>query len=73
MYLAFFNARDSAGLSRTAGAFVDTVDILESRLGSVESRVSGIEALLFDRSNEGKTKLFEIISCICIYKYTKVK
>ena len=43
MYLAFFNARDSAGLSRTAGAFVDTVDILESRLGSVESRVSGIE------------------------------
>ena len=62
------NARDSAGLSRTVGAFVDTVNILESRLRSVYSRVSVLSALLFDRANEDETQLVEIRSRICIYR-----
>ena len=44
-----------ADLGQAVGAFVDTADILESRLGSIERRVSSIERLLI-RSSKGKRK-----------------
>ena len=40
------NARDSTALSHAIGTFVDSTDIMESRLSSIESRVYSIERLL---------------------------
>ena len=46
---------DSAELNQAVGAFVDTTDILESRLGSIEGRVSSIERIII-RSRKRKLK-----------------
>ena len=39
------NSEDSAELRRAVGIYVDTADILENRLGLIESRVSSIKRL----------------------------
>ena len=44
---------DSAELNRAVGTFVDSGDILESHLGSIEGRVSSIERLII-RSRKRK-------------------
>ena len=46
---------DSAELNQAVGTFVDTADILESHLGSIEGRVSSIEHLII-RSRKRKLK-----------------
>ena len=47
---------DSAELNRAVGTFVDNADILESRLCSIEGRVSSVERLII-RSRKRKRKL----------------
>ena len=46
---------DSIELNRAIGTFVDTADIIESRLGAIEGRVSIIERIII-RSRKRKLK-----------------
>lgn len=50
------NTRGSTALSHAAGTFVDSTDIMESRLSSIESRVSSIERLLIQSRKRKRSR-----------------